>query len=59
MNAGPMKEKALEAQRLGSEFAEARGRYAGPFPSLACDPTLQFDGEGEEEGCRTVEWNTT
>jgi hypothetical protein len=34
-------EKALEEQRLGSEFEEARGRCAGPFPSLARDPTLQ------------------
>ncbi len=33
---------ALEAQCLGSEFKEARGRYAGPFPSLACDPTLHI-----------------
>jgi hypothetical protein len=33
-------EKALEEQQLGSEFKEARGRCAGPFPSLAHDPTL-------------------
>ena len=32
--------KALEAQCLGSEFIEAHGRYTGPFPSLAHDPTL-------------------
>ncbi len=36
------RKKALEAQRLGSEFVEARGRYAGPFPSLARDPTLHY-----------------
>jgi hypothetical protein len=33
--------KVLEAQLLGSELEEARGRCAGPFPSLARDPTLQ------------------
>ena len=33
-------EKALEEQRLGSEFEEARGQCAGPFPSLAREPTL-------------------
>ena len=29
-----------ESQLLGSEFEEARGRCADPFPSLARDPAL-------------------
>ena len=37
---GKNERKVLEAQCLRSEFEEAHGRYAGPFPSLAHDPTL-------------------
>ena len=39
---GIKKRGKTQSQLLGSELEEARGRCAGPFPSLARDPTLHF-----------------